>query len=256
VKKRGDTTLRHLKKRFKEWLTGTNTLTDIAHHYDRTRRQMVRLFEPLWHMSAPQPPQTTPQGIVLIVDGVYLSGRRNAVLIGRSIENVVFWLFADQECYVSWCMFFSAIQTPRVIVMDGQKGLSGAVKTYFPHVPIQRCLVHVERYVRSRISMRPKTEAGRALWSITRSLWNVTTQEDATEWSNTFTAWCQTYDSFLKERTHALHSNRWWYTHRGLRSARSHLKNALPHLFTFTVVKDTPRTSNHIEGGTNARLKE
>jgi hypothetical protein len=42
-----------------------------------------------------------------------------------------------------------------------------------------------------------------------------------------------------------------------LRSARSHLNNALPYLFTFIIeVPGVPRTSSHVEGGVNARLKE
>jgi hypothetical protein len=109
--------------------------------------------------------------------------------------------------------------------------------------------------VRSRISMRPKTEAGRALWQLTRALWDVETTADANRWIKRFHTWEQQYADFLKERSYAPETGRWWYTHRTLRAARSHLRNALPHLFTFTVVPGTPRTSNHVEGGTNARLK-
>jgi hypothetical protein len=33
-------------------------------------------------------------------------------------------------------------------------------------------------------------------------------------------------------------------------------RNALPHLFTFSGIIDVPRTTHHVEGGVNARLKE
>jgi hypothetical protein len=48
----------------------------------------------------------------------------------------------------------------------------------------------------------------------------------------------------------------WWYTHRNLRAARSLIRNALPHLFTFVRYPQIPRTTNHVEGGINSRLKE
>lgn len=256
IKKRLDTRARHLMRWFVRWITGTATLSEIAIRHRHTRRQMVRLFGQMWKIPAPQPPHSASPHSVLIVDGVYLSGRHNAVLIGRDLERVVFWSFAERECFAAWYLFFSHIAPPRVIVMDGQKGLDRAVQIHFPHVPIQRCLVHVERYIRTCISSRPKTDAGHKLWILTRSLWNVKTQEDAEVWRRSFALWCEHYETFLKERSYAPLSRRWWYTHRTLRAARTHLTNALPHLFTFTELSGTPRTSNHVEGGVNARLKE
>lgn len=34
------------------------------------------------------------------------------------------------------------------------------------------------------------------------------------------------------------------------------IRNALPHLFTFIDYPHVPRTTNHVEGGVNSRLKE
>jgi len=47
-----------------------------------------------------------------------------------------------------------------------------------------------------------------------------------------------------------------WYTHRKIRAARSLIRNALPHLFIFIDHPYVPRTTNHVEGGVNSRLKE
>lgn len=256
VKTRPDTTFRHTLRLFVKWLIGTRELTSIAHELGISRRQLSRRFVSCWSTPAPTPPPVIESDPVLILDGVYLSGRENAAFIARTLTHVRSWYFHERECFKAWDMFIARILAPHVVVCDGQKGLYEAIKLHWPQTQIQRCLVHVERFVRSRISTRPKTEAGRALWHLTRSLWDVRTVGDANEWIRCFYEWEKMYDHFLKERSYSFETGRWWYTHRLLRTARAHLRNALPHLFTFTTFPNAPRTSNHVEGGTNARLKE
>lgn len=256
VKQRPDTALRHSLQQFVKWLTGVRDQLAIARELGISRMQLSRRFEPCWSLPAPAPAPTTEADHVLILDGVYLSGRTNAVLIARTLTYVRSWDFHERECFRAWDRFLARIPAPAVVVCDGQKGLSEAIKRHWPHTKIQRCLVHVERFVRSCISMRPKTEAGRDLWKLTRALWDVATVADANTWIRRFHVWEQQYADFLKERSYSPETGRWWYTHRTVRAARSHLRNAIPHLFTFTVAPETPRTSNHVEGGTNARLKE
>lgn len=106
------------------------------------------------------------------------------------------------------------------------------------------------------LSRHPKTEAGQTLWSLMRSIWQVETQTDARVWIDAFHTWEEQYTTFLKERSVSPLTGRWWYTHRKVRAARSHIRNALPYLFTFTEIPGVPRTTNHVEGGVNARLKE
>lgn len=256
VKTRPDTSLRHLLRHFIKWITGTREQSAIALELGISRMQLSRRFEWCWSFPAPSPPPVTEPDYVLILDGVYLSGRTNAALIARNLTHVRSLDFDERECFAAWNRFLETIPAPTIVVCDGQKGLLEAIKRHWPHTHIQRCLVHVERFVRSRISTRPKTAAGHALWRLTRSIWEVQTVRDAHEWIDRFYTWEQTYAAFLKERSCSPGTRRWWYTHRTLRAARSHLRNALPHLFTFTTLPGMPRTSNHVEGGTNARLKE
>lgn len=221
-----------------------------------SRKQLSKLFEPFWKELPPSPPQCTQNDIVLIFDGVYLSGRSNAVLIARTMQNVQSWHFAERESFEAWDVFLKQLSPPTVVVIDGQKGLLQAVLRRFPQTRIQRCLVHVERFVRMCLSRNPKTEAGRQLWALVRSLWNIQSRLEAEPWTQQLTSWEAQYAGFLMERSRSAETGRWWYTHRKLRAARSHLKKSLPHLFAFTEVSGVPRTTNHVEGGVNARLKE
>lgn len=256
VRNRPDVHIRHLRARFIGWLTGTDSLADIAHEMSLSRKQLSKRFKPFWTELPLSPHKCTQNDIVLVFDGVYLSGRTNAVLIARTMQNVHSWHFAERESFEAWDGFLKQLSPPEVVVIDGQKGLLKAVLRQFPQTQIQRCLVHVERFVRMCLSRNPKTEAGRQLWALVRSFWNIQTGIDAETWTQELTSWEAQYTDFLMERSRSAETGRWWYTHRKLRAARSHLKKSLPYLFTFTKVSGVPRTTNHVEGGVNARLKE
>lgn len=75
-------------------------------------------------------------------------------------------------------------------------------------------------------------------------------------WRQQFASGEAVYAGFFAERSHSLETDRWWYTHQKLGSARAPIQNALPYLFTFIEMPNVPRTRNHVEGGVNARLKE
>ena len=256
IRRRTDQRQRQYFRSFVRWLIDTREQSAIANKVRISRRQLSRRFEQCWQQPTPSPPFVTESDNVLILDGVYLSGRTNATLIARNLTHVRSWDFYERECFVAWERFIARIPTPLVVVCDGQKGLLEAIKRHWSHAKVQRCLVHVERFIRSRISTRPKTEAGQDLWKLTRSLWEVKTVCDANAWVERFHNWEKEYADFLKERSYSPDTKHWWYTHRTLRAARSHFRNALPNLFIFTIIPGTPRTSNHVEGGTNARLKE
>lgn len=162
VRKRPDIRVRHLRGRFLQWITGTRSLTERAGDLQLSRKQLSKLFKTFWA----EPPVSTAQNnaaLVLILDGVYLSGRTNAVLIARTLSKVQAWHFADRESFAARDAFLSNLSPPAAVVIDGQKGLQQAILHRFPQTHIQRCLVHVERFVRACVSRNPQTEAKAAL---------------------------------------------------------------------------------------------
>ena len=72
-------------------------------------------------------------------------------------------------------------------------------------------------------------------------------------------------NDLIKARTYAINPNpsqrKWWYTHRGLRSAYRQLDKLLKdnQLFTYLEPDLTteliPRTTNYVEGGINSQLR-
>ena len=220
----------------------------------------MRWFAPLWEcIQKPATFRQTPCA-VYILDGVYLSGRENAALICRTMTAQISWMFAERETLANWKTFLESLPKPDAAVIDGHKGLLAAIQCIWPTTAIQRCMVHIERLARIKLTRQPKTSAGKEFLILVQRLFSVRTKKQRRRWLGVYRRWERRHADFLKERSYgepkAGAMRTWWYTHRNIRAARSLIRNALPHLFTFIDHPNMPRTTNHVEGGVNSRLKE
>lgn len=214
----------------------------------------------MWEQTQ-QPPALNPDPCAIyILDGVYLSGRESAALICRTMAAQISWMFAERETLANWKTFLKNLPIPDAAVIDGQKGLLVAIHCLWPHTKIQRCIAHIERLARIKLTRHPKTSAGKELLVLVQRLFGVRTKKQRRQWLCVYRRWERRHADFLKERSYgepkAGEKRTWWYTHRNIRAARSLIRNALPHLFTFIHHPHVPRTTNHVEGGVNSRLKE
>jgi hypothetical protein len=244
---------------FVKWLTSKWSLDDFAQQERVTIRTLSRWFEPLWNMvPTPKPFAFVPR--ILILDGTVLKRGSLVLLIAADGDTgePVFWMPVVRENAESWERFldvFHAVGAPQVIVCDAQKGLLKAIGTVFPGVLVQRCMTHVIRQVKGWLTQHPKTKAGQELLALVVRLSSIQTLRQKRAWIRKFRHWKRRHYTFLKERTCAA-SGRSWYTHRVLRGIRSLLTNATPDLFRFIRDPSIPKTSNTVDGGLNARLKE
>lgn len=256
VRKRLDTIKTSHQNLFVSWLTSTHTLSDFALSRKVSRQTIHEWFSPLW-ANPPEPSSITLDRGILIVDAISLRGRQDVVLIGRTLSRVIFWSFALHENYESWREFFRSIAIPAVVVCDGRRGLLQALREVFPQAATQRCIIHIIRYALSLLTQKPKYQAGVDLRILVKRILTIRTRRQKRKWRRSFMKWCKKYHTFLFERTYGMTNKRsWWYTHRKLRTVRSLLLHALPHMFTYIGHMYIPRTTNHVEGGINARAKE
>lgn len=197
---------------------------------------------------------------MLVVDGVSVVKHELVALLAGDPKRSepVGWDFAARENFDAWRAFLLRLKSrganPEFVVSDGQKGLLKAVRGVFPCAVTQRCVVHVHRQAMIWLTRNPKTAAGRELRLIVTALLLVRTAAQRDEWLESLRKWESRHANFLKERTYG--DNGWWYTHRKLRAVRSLLRNAAPDLFRYVDNPTVPRTSNHVEGGLNSRVKE
>lgn len=258
TRKRRDVTEGKRRRLFLSWCCGKSTTEEIARDAGVTRQTVWRWFAPCW--SDPPRPTGRIRSRVLVVDGVSVVRRDTVALLAGDPgpPEPVGRAFADRECYGAWREFLMRLKErgadPACVVSDGQKGLLKAVREVFPRAVTQRCVVHVHRQATVWLTKNPKTEAGRELRPVISALLLVRTPGQRDAWLRSLKEWQRKHGDFLKERTHG--ENHWWYTHRKLRAIRSLLKNAAPDLFRYVDDPSVPRTSNHVEGGLNSRIKE
>ena len=244
---------------FVSWLTSKDALSDIARDVGVSVQTLIKWFHPFWDT----PPQPVPSvGVrVLILDATSVVKRKLMLLIAGDGDGhvPVSWVDAPRECYDSWVVFLTGLSwaavTPAYIVCDGQRGLLKAIRHVYPQAKIQRCLIHIIRQASAWLTQCPRTQAGRELLALVKRLSHIQTKRQKRRWVRLFHCWDRRHNTFLKDRSYGPRGH-WWYTHRRLRGTRSLLKNALPDLFRFVTDPTIPKTSNHVEGGLNARLKE
>lgn len=264
IRRRPDNQRRLWQCRFIHWLIHNTSLHLLARQYRVSERTLRRKFVACWR-SHPRshPPDAADLIPIVILDGTGVVKRHAVVLIAQNPARSVpiGWQFAEREKFETWVAFLTKLRlwgvAPSFVVCDGQRGLLAAIRLVWPQTLIQRCIIHVNRQVRIWLTQRPKTPAGKKLLLLMRTLMQVRTRRQKRRWMRTFRKWCKKHEAFLKERTHhPTEPKRWWYTHRKLRATRSLIKNSIPDLFRFVSNPEIPRTSNHVEGGVNSRLKE
>lgn len=258
IRKRDDQQKKVWQHYFKNWLMAATPLTTIARRLRCSLSTLRRAFRECWKTIPMVPALVTPARII-VLDGTSLIARQMVVLVARDIRGCpqIAWSFVIRETTSAWSDLLSHIPAPQFVVCDGQKGLLYALQMHWPTTIIQRCIIHVVRQSLAWITKKPQTLAGQQLRVIVGQLLAVRTRRQRRKWMRRFRKWCVRWEAFLNTRTrHLFYPTHWWYTHKKLRRARTLIVHALPHLFTFVRHPEVPRTSNHVEGGINARLHE
>ena len=262
TKQRPDLAKAQTLQRFVAWLLGKQSQAELGIP-ERTWRRHVGWC---WDV-VPKPTLTGEVHPIILIDATRVG---NLVChVARTPQYVTNWHWAGWESSNTWAMTLEPLPAPLVVVCDGQKGILLAVARCWPDTRIQRCLFHVWQNMRTKLTLHPQTEAGQELLALYRQIWDVKTMQQAERWERQFWYLYATYETFLRQRTYyespQTGKRRWWYTHRGVRSAYRQIDQLLRdrQLFTFLdaeLLKLTgqpiPRTTNHVEGGINSQLKE
>lgn len=247
-----------LLDRFVGWLLGKLSQDELTVP-GRTWREQT---EWCWQI-VPKPGGPSEVHPIILLDGIRISGV--VCLIARTPTAVIVWRWVGWESSLTWTALLDKIPAPTVVVCDGQKGILLAIARCWPGTKIQRCFFHIWQNIRAKLTLHPQTEAGRQLLRLTRDLWLVKTQGQAVVWQQRLQEWFVEYGSFIQERTYfeqpISHRRRWWYTHRGVRSAYRQYKELVKNDQLFVYLNRTltaepiPRTTNYVEGGINSQIR-
>lgn len=251
TEQRPDTRLRHERDRLIAWLTGTESKAAIAKWYGLTRQALSYEFRQFFEKDPENPPPSSFKAERLIVDAKFIHGSDLCTLIALTEADRIFWQFAGDENSETWSGFLSRFAPPKVVVADGEKGVSHFVKRHWPQTRFQRCHFHMVKLVIQYLSRNPKEEAGKEILDLVYRLKTVKTEAEKEKWILLFKIWEKQYAGIFAAKVEA-----GGYRYRKLRSVRNIVRRALPDLFTYLDAPGCPTTTNDVEGWINATLAE
>lgn len=234
-------------------MTAGTTFKTLRHFRGRpaSERNLRRRFRRFLKQLPPIKPLNSPQSIYLKVDGTYF-GHWGCLLVFKEGANIIYWDFVVRENYFNYCLSFSHLKELGYFILgitsDWHGSLVSAVKTAFPDIPHQRCLVHTQRFCQSLLTRKPETEAGRNLLELVSLLNSVKNHNEKGAWIAWLTRFEKRYGELINQRTYGINKEGkkgWWFTHRNLRRAFMTLKTSLPYLFIYL---DNPQIGKDTNG--------
>lgn len=235
---------------FSRYLFKKQTRDDLA----ETLRVSVRTIRRRLDAATLAAKRHAPRPVVVVMDATYF-GKKNGVLAARdpnAHENLhVHEIGSETKAeYQRARDDLEALgYTLQAVVLDGRTGIPAV----FSDIPVQICQYHQQQVVRRRLTLRPESEAGCELLSLTFTL----AKTDEQTFSRELFAWYGRHLAFLNEKTFSTFSNgktKWRYTHKRLRSACASLMRNLPNLFMYQKYPELriPNTTNSLDGSWNA----
>lgn len=255
------------------WLLADRTLGELGVSMRSFRRHTRR-----FRLQGPAPVFDGVVHDVLVVDVTRIGAAMCHVVAapparraqGRNGQRatVVAWGWARTESAASWGALMARIPPPKVLVADAQSGIAKAAALWWPDARIQICTVHAASNLHARTGRRPDQLALTLARDLATMICRTRSLRQAAGWIALVEALDDFLSSWLRRRTHGpLAGGRrpWHYTHRTARSAWRTLRRHARTRDVFTWLdpvlqaacdRPIPPTTNDVEGGINAPLKD
>lgn len=250
-----------------QWMSSTTSLAGFAETKKVSRSTLVRWFRPFWFIPVPHNVDEHRLYDQILIDGTYFGkgNNKHCLLIASTPTHVIAWHWCKQETTDDYIALLSRINAPAMVITDGHYSARKAIKHCWPEAKIQRCLVHVQRNIRTHITARPRTTPGWALRKLSLDLTNITTLDQARAWMVNVHHFGHVYKDFINARTnrkdvartgdipkHAKKNAQWWYTHIGVRRGYNLLMRLIQDDQLFWHLQLTPHEGNPMRSTTNA----
>jgi len=269
VFRRPDVTERNREQTHKKYLLSKATAKDTAKRHGISHRSFTRNYSSIRRSGSVQVSLGLYEAAkrqlthypYLVIDATSLSC--NVVAIVHDGRHVLTWKFALYESSLLWERALHGCSTSAVI-SDGQKGIQKAAYGLWGEgIILQRCHFHVKQNMRMKLTNNPESEAGKDLRWLVSFMSHVRNEHQMAIFVAIFYELYDRHYSFLIERTYSKQPDcrrRWFYTHRRVRSAYRQIADLInkDQLFAYITHPELslPNTTNCVEGGINARLRE
>jgi len=240
---------------FTKWvMTGVSVeeLIDIA-DIELSSKQLTRYFHKFLNYPVEFKRLDKPKEINLKCDAKHF-GRYGCTMVFKEGVNIIFWFYAENENYFNYRYCFSRLQELGYIVKsttsDKHGSLVSAVRTAYPDIPHQFCLVHLQRRCQTLLTQKPETEAGQDLLKLVHNINEIKTHGDKKIFLNWFNRIWKRHEQTINHRTYNKDKSvekKWWYTHKNLRLAFYTIRNSLDNMFFYLDDKSIPKDTNGLE---------
>jgi hypothetical protein len=250
------------------YILGKQTLAQLSAQFNISKPTLQKYFDRL-ELPRFNP---NPREIILVLDATYFGQKKDkdGLLVGKDwlTKEIIYYEFIKTETKEVFLNCREKLEEGRfkikAIVTDGRPGVRGV----FSGISIQMCQFHQVQIVNRYITKNPKLLPARQLKTIIEDL----TKSNYFSFKTRFNYWLECNRVFLNEKTFNPRTNRYYYTHKRIRSAVNSIKSNLDYLFTyqreeFTGLKDEkiaeslklgikiksnlPNTTNSLDGWFN-----
>ena len=242
------------KKTFVLWITegySVRQLIDIGPH-GIWKINQIRKY---WLERLPQNKEQDLSGVkYLQFDGTYFKHENCLmVLMNNSTSKIIGYQYHYRENYECSRALFAQMKAsglePAAITIDGNTSVIRALKTVWPGIIMQRCIVHIQRQGLAWLRRYPKLEASKQLRKILLKISDVGDEQGKEVFIADFINWENQYQNFVvalptKDKVYG-----------DLQRARSLIVHALPNMFHYLDDENIAATTNKLEGYFS-RLKE
>jgi len=233
-------------KLWNEYVHGKQTAAELGRKYGKCRQWVSDQLNEI-NDDDNKIISINPQSIIAVADTTFFS-RSYGVTVFRepNLKKNLIWKEVHSETPGQYDQLRNELEylgfKIKAVVLDGKRG----VRQVFSDIPVQMCQFHQVAIVIRYLTRRPLLEASKELKEIVLSL----TTCSEKEFSELLLGWHNKWQKFLKERTVNPWTDKWFYTHKRLRSAHRSLKTNLPYLFTYQKYPklNIPNTCNSLDG--------
>jgi len=185
----------------------------------------------------------------LVFDGTYIYRRLHtaAALLDYSSKQLLSGEYDLKENSLPQLIaFFTGLKDrrldPKSLTIDGNHQVIKALRTVWPNIIIQRCLVHIQRQGLMWCRCNPKTAAARKLHAIFLQVTSIATVKEKKQFISNFLEWESRYGFKINQQPER------GKVFSDLKRARSLLIKAMPDMFHYLKDKNIPSNTNQVEG--------
>ena len=166
---------------FLEWALSKKTIAETTNDISRktfyNRAKKILQIEPVI-------PKTGEIYNCLLADSTGI--KKQGLMILKTPNYVVNYRWTESENKADYEVLFSGFAAPAFLVSDGHVSIESACKKTWKTTKIQRCLVHIDRFVRNHVGVRPVDAPKLSIRNLARKLFNIDTQKKAENWTKQF----------------------------------------------------------------------